>query len=72
MSEDGNAAFSISQYEELLKEFPALTFAEIISNLDGSRFRLEAFGATCWQKFLKANPTSKVVIVENFKVLILN
>ncbi|NDC43406.1 MAG: hypothetical protein EBZ77_17970, partial [Chitinophagia bacterium] len=70
MSKDGNAAFSISEYDELLKEFSPLTFAQIIKEVEGSRFRLESFGATCWQKFLKANPTSKVVIVENYKVLI--
>jgi len=72
MSKDGNIAYTIEGYELLLKEFPNLDFAQIIKEVEGSRFRLEAFGSTCWQKFLKANPNSKVVIVENYKVLILN
>jgi len=72
MSKDGNIAYTIEGYELLLKEFPDLDFAHIIKEVEGSRFRLEAFGSTCFAKFLKANPTSKVVIVENYKVLILN
>jgi hypothetical protein len=72
MSKDGNVAYTIEGYELLLKEFPDLDFAHIIKKVEGSRFRLEAFGSTCFAKFLKANPTSKVVIVEEYKVLILN